>query len=54
MYTLVFNNPSDKNPEVDFEIFEREWKFDLKLDRLTRKTNFKGMRKIKKGESLDS
>ena len=54
MYTLVFNNPSDKIPEADFEIFEREWKFDSKLDKLTRKTNFKGMRKIKKGESLDN
>jgi len=53
MYTFVFDNPSDKIPYVDFEIFELEWKFDSKLDRLTKKNNFKGMRKIKKGGSLD-
>ena len=40
-------NDFDVIPKVDFELFEEEWKFNLKLDRMARKNKLEGMKKIK-------
>jgi len=47
MYKFLFENESDVIPKVDFELFEEEWKFNPKLDRMARKYKLEGMRKIK-------
>jgi len=47
MYKFLFDKESDNIPKIDFEIIEKEWKFNPKLDRMARKYKFEGM-KIKK------
>ncbi|MFX1296918.1 MAG: hypothetical protein ACFFD2_18930 [Promethearchaeota archaeon] len=47
MYKFLFENESDVIPKLDFEIFEEEWKFNPKLDRMARKYKPVGMRKVK-------
>ena len=47
MYKFLFENESDAIPKVDFEIFEEEWKFNPKLDRMARKYKLERMRIIK-------
>ena len=47
MYKSIFNKKSDCIPDLDFEIIEKEWEFDLKLEKESNKNNLKGMRIVK-------
>ena len=46
MYKCTFYKESDTIPNIDFEVIENEWKFNLDLERKSKEFNFKGMRKI--------
>lgn len=47
MYKCVYDKRSDVIPNINFEIIEKEWKFNSTLDRKSKKFNFKGMRTVK-------
>ena len=47
MYKCVFDSKYNDIPNIDFEIFEKIWKYNLQMERKAKKFKFQGMRKVK-------